>query len=147
MKKASEWFKTETRGEGDKAEKFICLDEGAPQWLKDAVYGAHDSASPSDWVYEECKYACIAVEDGDDDHEHADGRVDIYTGVLFQWAADFCGTSLFAGAEDEAREMGDGNFEHVEDALKRIQYCAILSIMAAMKSAIEENEANEDADA
>jgi hypothetical protein len=138
-------FVTRIRQNGDKEEEqFITLVEDRPQWLQDAVRDAHQRTLPNDWIYEECRAAVEAFDAGDlrddDDsvHEHADGRVEIYTKALYQWAADMCLTDTWAEAEQEAKDIGMP--EETEKRLACIQYAAIRRIAQMMYAACAEAE-------
>lgn len=124
-------------------EPFVTLRDDAPEWLKEAVREAHQGDLPLDWIYAECQAAAQAIDAGDIDlvgeddmdalHEHADGRVDIYTKELYQWAADFCLTDTWAAAEEAAREMGLP--EETEKRLACVQYAAIHFVAETMRDA------------
>ncbi len=114
----------------DNGETFYTLSDDAPEGLLEAIREAHQGTMPNDWVWEECKAAFESDEDltdGDNLHQHADDRVEIYTKALFQWAADMCLTSLYSNAEAEAEEICD-QAGSIEDRFKAIQFCAIQSI-------------------
>lgn len=81
-------FHTVTRGN---AEFIVTLKDTAQQWLRDAIYMAHDGMLPDDWKYSTAREACYAIA-------HADGyndlrRValefeqdtDVYTADLLRW--------------------------------------------------------------
>lgn len=153
--KLGDWFETRTRDDG---KQFCMLKDGHPEWLKDAVYAAHDDSLPDDWIYAECRAACDAIDEGslkDEDslHGHADGRVDVYTKERFQWAADFSLTTLYAHAEEEAKEIGMSTADvPIADRIAVMQYCAIYQIASLMLAAKEkvqlaEEEAAEEATA
>lgn len=134
-------FVTKTRDDGT---EYTTLSDGAPEWLTEVVREAHDGSLPNDWVYSECRAAFEAERDESTDvsdwvHEHSDSQVDIYTNALYQWAADLCGSSLFAAAEEEANGMGIADNASIEDRLKAIQYCAIARIAALIAQAVEEH--------
>jgi hypothetical protein len=132
-------FETKTRESG---ETFTVLADGRPDWLQEAVREAHQGTLPNDWIYAECLAAVEAFDEGslvgedDDVHEHTDGRVDVYTKGLYQWAADFCLTDTWASAEQEACDMG-----LPEETAKRIaciQYAAIRHIADVVRAACVE---------
>lgn len=146
MMKLSGFFETRERVDGT---KFVTLKDEHPEWLKDAVYEAHDDTLSDDWVYEECRAACDAIDEGslkDEDglHEHADARVDVYTKARFKWAADFCLTRLYAIAEEEVADLAPGAEVPISDRIGVIQYCAIRTIASKMLEAAKEH-AEEDA--
>lgn len=130
-------FTANTRANGD---TYFSTSEGCPAWLRDAVREAHQGTLPNDWIYAECRAAVaafdagdLADEDGDDVHGYVDGRVDVYTKDLYQWAADLCLTDTFAAAEEEARDMGLP--EETEDRIKWIQYAAVRHVADTMYQA------------
>lgn len=138
MTTLSKFFETKTR---DSGESFVTLIDDAPEWLQDAIREAHQGDLPNDWVYEQCRAACEAVDDDtlnpESVYEHADSQVDIYTKSLFQWAADMCGTSTFSEAEERARDSGDDGNVEIEKRLSVIQFYAIAVIAETMLAAIE----------
>jgi|APSaa5957512493_1039668.scaffolds.fasta_scaffold39291_2 hypothetical protein len=69
-------------------ELYTRLREDAPDWLRDAVYEAHDDETPNDWRYEKCAeiWENITSEDeAHEPHELTDHLTDIYTGDLLAW--------------------------------------------------------------
>ena len=137
-------FVTKKRGRGPKAPTFVSLKDTRPDWLRAAVYAAHCEDLPNDWIYAECLAACEAIDAGDlgnsvyqEDmiHEYADSRVDIYTRDLYQWAADFCLSNTFAGAESSAADMGEADGRDMVDRIKVLQYLAIENIARIMLDA------------
>jgi len=158
MRELGKFFKTERRrgkGNGEEGELFTSLADGAPEWLREAVYEAHHGMLPNDWVFEECRAACDAIDegsiepdsDGDDLHQHVEGRVDPYTKDVFQWAADMCLTMLFSLAEERASELGhDGDDTDTSKRLNLIQYCAIEIVAQAMLDAAREHRGNDGGD-
>ncbi len=125
------FFETRKR---DTGEEFTTLLDDAPDWLKAAVRDAHNGALPNDWVFEECKAAFDAGTDPDELDDYVDGRVEVYTRPLFQWAADMCLTNMFAEAQEEASEFGRSS-DDMEKRLQAIQYCAIRYIATVMVQA------------
>lgn len=124
----------------DNGEAFVTFADDVPDGLREAVYDAHAGRMPDDWVFLECKDAydaCefgeLAADDADALHQYADGRVDVYTKALYQWAADFCTSNLYSDAESEASDCGLP--EETEERLRVIQYCAILRIAATIRDA------------
>ena len=137
-------FETKTRDSGGGT--FVTLRDDAPEWLQDTIREAHFGAFPNDWIYAECEAAFDAYQDqGErpDTHEHADGRVDVYTKDLYHWAEDMCLTDLFSEAEERATEFGPPNNSSVLGVLRVVQYCAIEMIAAVMFDAIEANKEDE----
>lgn len=138
--KLGQFFETKTRDDG---KKFVTLADDRPDWLYDAVYEAHQSDAPNDWIFAECEAACDAIDDGtlsDDDsvHEYADGRVDVYTRELYQWAADMCLSDTFAAAESDDSDLGTPENDSTVDRLMRLQYHAIARIARIMLEAAED---------
>lgn len=117
------------------------LKDTAPEWLRDAVYSAHTDRPPNDWIYEECYDACVAIDDDSlsDCGEYADQKVEPYTRELFEWAAEFCLSSLFAESEETVngyRKHGDT----VSTRLIAIQREAITFIASTILTAWENNQ-------
>lgn len=128
--KLSEFWTSMKRNDGT---DFCILTENAPKWLEAAVHEAHVGDLPNDWIHQECRDACIAIDEGltdDGVHEHADGQVDIYTKDLARWYFDMCLTNTYSQAEEEATELGaiDGGPPSLNQRLMVIQYCAIANI-------------------
>lgn len=141
--KLGSFFETRKRDNGD---EYSTLIDSRPEWLHNAVREAHSGDLPNDWIYLECRAACDAIDEGslrDDDamHEYADGRVDVYTQALYQWAADFCLSRVWAEAESEAEDFGVEGA--IEDKLRSIQFCAIRRIAQAMLDAMRASLAEE----
>ncbi len=44
-------FERRERSDGS---EFVALCDGAPDWVRDAVYAAHDDEAPNDWRYAAC---------------------------------------------------------------------------------------------
>jgi hypothetical protein len=143
MVKLGSFFVTGKRNDGT---PFVSLKDERPEWLHDAVHAAHGSDMPNDWIYRECEAACDAIDEGrfngrywqDNVSEHADGRVDVYTRKLYQWAADFCLSDTFAEAQSRADEFGSPSDASQEKRIAIIQYCAIERIANVMIEAWRE---------
>jgi hypothetical protein len=157
MNKLHGFFQEKKR---DNGETFFTLTDEAPRWLLEAVRDAHQGTIPNDWIWAECAAACEAIDSWgpkfeDDIVNYADSRVDVYTKELYQWAADFCLTTTWANAEEEATEIGFAVGETIGEFLGRIaepgtplkmefiirsvQYCAIRYIADVMVNAAKEN--------
>jgi hypothetical protein len=133
------FFETHTRSNG---EKFCTLTDSSPEWLQDGIRAAHSGDMPSDWIYAECRAACEAIDRGDlstedEAYSYADGRVDVYTRDLYQWAADMCLGYVFANATEEAADV-IGDESTTEKRISMVQYCAIRSIASAMLASVPE---------
>jgi len=143
MKLAS-WFETvAVDGKGH----FVRLRDGAPEWLDTAVYEAHRSVLPHDWIFEQCLAIANAIDEGsvqdeEDLHMHVDTEVEVYTKPLMQWVADFCTSTLYSEAEDAARDCESLSGTLVEQA-RSIQYFAIDIIARTIFQAWRDNAAPE----
>lgn len=130
------FFKADKR---DNGERFVTLTDDRPEWLQEAVWEAHSSSLPNDWIYEECYRAVQTFDENglDEDalHDHADSRVDVYTRELYRWAADMCLTDTWANAESEASDMGTP--DETERRIAVIQYSAIRQIAYTMREACQ----------
>lgn len=142
-------FETRTRSPDvlGVTDTFMALTDAAPEWLRDACHEAHGDRLPDDWVYAECEaaYDLLAEHDGDVDsddvHAHADGRTDVYTRAQFEWAAQFCLSSIFSDAEEQAQD-GSVHDEStsMSDRIALIQYHSIEAITNTLVSAWESNK-------
>lgn len=148
--KLGSFFVTKAREGAEVSDKtFVSLKDDAPKWLHEAIRAAHNGDLPNDWIYAECEAACDAIDagdlgtdpetDGDALHGYADGRVEIYTGKVFQWLADMWSSSTYSEAEERAKELGDRGGASIEEIVKATQYCAIEAIASAMLAAAREN--------
>lgn len=147
-RKVSDYFVAKKR---DNGESYVSLHVDRPEWLQDAVYTAHGGDMPNDWIYDECRATCDAIDDGSIDiegredaindaiHDHADSRVEIYTKPLFQWAADMCLSDTFSEAESDLKDMGGDETTDMVKRLMALQYCAIRRIAETMVQAVKEN--------
>jgi len=122
--------------------KVVALKAHAPQWLRDAIREAHGDMLPNDWVYEACRDASLAIDDGaltdsDSVHQYADGAVDIYTRDLAEWYRDMCHSDIYANAECEADDCGSSDNGNVDARLRVIQYFAIARIAQTVLGAWE----------
>lgn len=120
------------------------LREGRPDWMQEAVREAHANDAPGDWIYAECRAAFQSIDDGsltDDDslHQYADGRVDVYTKELYQWATDHCLGDLYAQAKEESEELLSDT-KDPEKIFSAIQYSAIRFIATTILEAYQDQE-------
>ena len=88
---------------------------------------------PRDYVFLVCSLVCEAIDDGAIDLTTADSLSDsigqwaesakeIYTGEIFKWAADMCGTALFAMAEDTLLELGFSEKNNTEARISCLEF-------------------------
>lgn len=139
----SKHFVTRLRSVTDPDSAYVTLADDRPDWLQDAVRAAHQGTLPNDWIYAECRAAVEAFDDngGDIDedaaHEYVDGRVEVMTKELFQWAADFCLTDTWASAEEEAADAGLP--EMMDSRIAAVQYAAVRHIAETMFEACREH--------
>lgn len=103
----AESFETRLR---DNGEAFVCLQDGSPDWMREAIQAAHDNGDrlPCDYIYGACHSAADYIAencDGEGDDESAfdfaDSFVSVYNGERAAWLA-----------------MHLGNAEYVDDAIK-----------------------------
>ena len=114
MGELAEAFVEDTRGDGS---KFVRLVDGRPEWMRDAVYAAHDGSLPDDWTYRACMEMALGLTEYDLDAEDdvlgelvtglADRNVDVYTHDLLRWLYTVGADAI--AAVDDAR--ADGWFE------------------------------------
>lgn len=123
------WFVRGERAGSVGGGLVVCLLDGAPVWLRDAVVGAHDDMLPDDYVYGWFWEAVGRVaEEGDglsfEGLEDVGGEfaadADIYGSELLKWAGSHVRRLVYC---DEAAEEGlvpDGGT--IEDRLRAGQY-------------------------
>lgn len=130
----SRFFVTKER---DNGEEFVCLNDAAPRWLREAVREAHGEELPNDWVYGVCRDAVDAIEEGYlEPEEFAEGQVDIYTGALLGWATPH----RIAIAEEYCRDIGEV-LPDVARILAWGQYAMARDIFETMHRALDANAA------
>ena len=137
-------------GNGD-GPAFYCLADDAPQWMKDAVFTAHDSGDrmPCDYIYDIAHDAVLFIAencDGENDddraHEFADGAVSVYNHDRAEWLSDHAGN---AGYVDDAVEEGLADITGGIFALIGAgMYRQIEEIYSAIYSAIEDESDESD---
>lgn len=64
--------------------KVVALKDGAPEWVQDMVYEAHDGMLPDDYKYEFAQEAVDAIADADD-VEDVRLEGDVYVSDLLAW--------------------------------------------------------------
>jgi hypothetical protein len=94
---AYKWFTVKTR---DNGEQHVCLKDDHPEWVKSAVYEAHDSMLPDDYKFE---YAMMAFEHLAESGEADDFEpsVDVYNARLLKWVSSHLERSAYV---DQAME-------------------------------------------
>ena len=79
----SAWFVSAIRSNG---ETFVKLDDGAPEWLSDAVRDAHGDEFPDDWCYDKLQsIACCICDGADEPGAIADQLTDVDNADLSAW--------------------------------------------------------------
>lgn len=109
-----EYFEQATRREGETYWRLRDADEGAtgaPDWVRDAVYSAHDDEIPNDWRYETCVAIADAIDNADaedvfDAWRFASEQCDEDNGSLAAWLAGNNGR--FSYCDEEMDEAGAG---------------------------------------
>ena len=84
-------LETRTRTNGD---KFVCLVDGSPEWMKDVIHAAHGEAFPNDTTYELIRRNVNALSEIDE--SDAEDAVDavyeieppIYNAELTAWLSE-----------------------------------------------------------
>ncbi len=111
----------------------IGLCDNAPQWAVDVVRKAHGDMMPDDWRYHVIRAACEYLsEDRDDDHEFADGQVDVYTSDRTAWLAS--SLDRVAYVVDAAADYGAR--PDPIDAIAQGQYAEAEEILDLVRSAL-----------
>lgn len=120
---ADEFARNLERKTRDNGESFICLRDGAPEWMKEAIREAHGDMLPNDWSY---RFAAAIVEDiaerlrddcdadfDDMSGEIVDSAIPVYTGERLAWLASnlnrlaFCDTAASDGLVSESSDMAE----------------------------------------
>lgn len=124
-----------TSAKYENGDTFIKLKDDAPNWIKDAVYVAHDDMMPDDRIYDVACQAFHFIAESDDDEpdsgEFANSTVDVYTGQLTAWMASHLARVSLV---DEARdEFGDG--EDIASMIAMGQYLESTRVFHAILEA------------
>jgi hypothetical protein len=112
----------------------IGLRDDAPQWAIDVVRKAHGDMMPDDWRYHVIRAACeyLTEDRDDDDHEFADGQVDVYTSDRTAWLAS--SLDRVAYVVDAAADFG-AKADPI-DAIAQGQYAEASEILSLTRSAL-----------
>ena len=138
-KKADEayaYFEKATRTNGA---DYWRVKSGAPEWLKDLCFAAHDAGAmlPDDWRYAFIAEALAALsEEREDDIE-----ADIYTGELSAWLAS--NVNRVAYVDDATEEYG-GTFLGIVEALQIGQLAEKREVLEQVKTYLEELDEDDD---
>jgi hypothetical protein len=135
MDTLTDYFQRKTRDDGT---TFYTLTDDAPEWLRDAVYEAHDSELPNDWRYDICHSIINELGDGYDPDEIADGLVDVYNSDRAAWLAD----NLARGCIEIERDLLGDDIDAFT-VIGLAQYAAISEMVRVMVDAIETNTGDE----
>lgn len=119
--------------ERDDGTEFVQLTDDAPDWLRDAVYEAHDGELPNDWRYETARSIVAGLDEGLEPDEIAENLVDVYTPDLLAWTS---GPPLRIHYVDEAPQ--DFGAPDPAGQLARGQWLAIDRMVAVLAEAYDE---------
>lgn len=140
-------FEKVKRKEPAEQRSIVTLKDGSPEWIKDAVYAAHDGGIlPDDWTYEIAREAFRFLSECDDIEdrrsEFAD-NVDVYSSALSAWLENYPrARSCCREATEELGAPSDGD---VDKLLQLGQYVARGYIFDAVSQACEDqSEESED---
>ena len=139
-------FETATRDNGD---KFHRLRDGSPEWMKEAIFAAHDGGEmlPNDWSYRLCSEMADGIAerleyDEDSDlsdamAEIAEGAVPAYTHERLAWLSSHL--HRLEMVDEAIAEAGgiSGTGQGIADALGWAMFREAESIGAALVEAIE----------
>lgn len=95
QKKAKELYDAMEQKERTSGEKYYCLKEGSPEWMRNVIHKAHGDRLPDDNIYEVITTDILpALMDANPDADIDDLREvitqiepDVYTGELTSWLA------------------------------------------------------------
>lgn len=119
----------------DNGEVYYTLTDDAPEWLRDAVYEAHDGEMPNDWRFETCYAILACFEDGSTDPgDVADSLTDVYNHDLARWLSDDVtrGCVELEGFQPDTLD--------VWTVARAMQYETIYNMVGVLAAAIEANE-------
>ena len=100
----SQAFEHKTRSNGD---DYVCLKNGSPQWMQDAIHEAHENLLPNDAIYSLCErvadcFADADEESGEEELREALDEIEIppYTKDRMVWFAqnwEYCDRAIADG--------------------------------------------------
>ncbi len=133
----SAWFVSAVRSNG---ETFVKLDDGAPEWLADAVMEAHGDEMPNDWRYETLQSIACCICDGNvEAGDIADRLVDVYNSDLLAWLAGHLERPVYVG--EYVEDYGWDNDQGVIGAIAGGQRLCIDEMAATLLAAVEDAHA------
>jgi hypothetical protein len=128
----------EERADGS---RFLALPSSAPDWMREAIYSAHEEELPNDWRYELALRSALALkeEQESDPYELASQVAEelstVCTGELLAWYAET--PSRLSYADDAREELGTGSADDVGGMLQLGQWLAAQRGALALFSALE----------
>lgn len=131
----------------DNGERFYCLSDSAPEWVRTAIMLAHEDELPNDSRYALIRDAAVALADQQfDSAEEAEEAlcelscdlVPSYSSELLQWFAER--SSRLSDCDDALEELGSsGSYGSVSDLLELGHRRASERILSILIAEIEEN--------
>ena len=127
----------EERADGS---RFLALPSSAPDWMRDALWAAHDDELPSDWRYELALRSALALKEApeadlyDLASQVAEELSTVYTSELLAWYSDV--TSRIHYADEAREELGTGSADDVGGMLQLGQWLAAQRGALALFSAL-----------
>lgn len=131
------FLETVPRADGS---SYVRLNDDCPQWLRDAVYEAHDEELPNDWRYETCQAIVSALDSADDDFNPmmlADELADVYTSDLLDW---YRGNISRMGYADEMINDCPTSLDYASELLRWGQRFAIEQMVEVLASYLPGDE-------
>lgn len=127
----------------DNGETYFYLRDGSPEWMRDAIFEAHQAVGEGmqDEVYEACRDAAEHLADCDDwddgAHEFADGAVSVYDAERVAWLSGHS-TARGAMVDEACKEFGIASTATLSDRIAAGWYEWNRLIYEAVRSACEE---------
>lgn len=135
-KEVSSMFETKKR---DNGKEFYCLKDGAPQWVTDMVYAAHNDMMPDDHKYDFIVEALDAIADSED-VDDITLEADVYNGDLLRWVGSHLERAGYV--EDAVKEFGmDANSFEFFTALSSGQYLEKQEVLNSVRYSLEKEVA------